>query len=108
VKITRKLNSTTVVEAEGTTLVEVFEQLSQLEEIFRPTPCGLCKGSQHSFRTREVSGNKFHEVVCLDCGAAFAFGCRKGAGGLLFPQRKDSDGNYKPNGGWSRWVPNGD
>ena len=104
-KITRKLSTNTVVEAEGATMVELFEQLSQLEEIFRPGACGLCKGTQVGFRTREVGGVKFHEAVCHGCGAAFAFGQRKGAGGQMFPQRKDADGNVKPNGGWSKWVP---
>ena len=23
----------------------------------------------------------------------------------MFPQRKDGDGNVKPNGGWGRWTP---
>ena len=39
-KITRKLNNT-VVEAEGASMVEVFERLSELEEIFRQGRCGL-------------------------------------------------------------------
>lgn len=104
-KIQRKISANTVIEAEGQTMVELFEQLSQLEEIFRPGPCGLCEGTHTGFRTREVGGVKFHEAVCLGCKAAFAFGQRKGAGGQLFPQRKDGDGKWKPNGGWAKWVP---
>jgi hypothetical protein len=104
-KIQRKLSPNTLVEAEAATVLELFEQLSQLEEIFRAGPCGLCKGTQVSFRTREVSGVKFHEALCLGCGAAFTFGTRKGPAGMLFPQRKDGDGKWKANGGWSRWAP---
>jgi hypothetical protein len=104
-KVTRKLSGNTVVEAEGQTMVEMFEKLSQLEEIFRPGPCGLCRGTQVGFRTREVGGVKFHEAWCHGCGAALGFGTKKQPAGVLFPQRKDSDGKWKPNGGWSKWVP---
>lgn len=104
-KIKRKLNAYTEVEAEGATMVELFEQLSQLEEIFRPGVCGLCKKSHIGFRTREVGGVKFHEAQCLACGAAFAFGTKKQPAGVLFPQRKDAEGKWKPNGGWSKWTP---
>lgn len=104
-KIQRKMNGNTVVEAEAQSMIELFEQLSQMEEIFRPGPCRLCQGTTIGFRTREVGGVKFHEAVCLGCGAAFAFGMRKGAGGALFPQRKDAEGKLKANSGWSRWTP---
>jgi len=104
-RIQRKLNGNTLVECEAQTMIELFEQLSQLEEIFRCGPCGLCHGTHISFRTREVAGCKFHECVCLGCGAAFAFGTRKQPAGVLFPQRKDADGNAKANGGWSKWTP---
>jgi hypothetical protein len=104
-RVTRKLSGNTVVEAEGQTMVELFEKLSALEEIFRPGPCGLCHGTQLGFRTRETGGMKFHECMCLRCGAAFAFGMKKAPAGVLFPQRKDADGKYKPNGGWSKWAP---
>jgi hypothetical protein len=108
-KVQRKINANTVVEAEAQSMVELFEQLSQLEEIFRPGACGLCKGTQCSFHTREVGGVKFHEAVCLGCSAAFAFGIKKQPAGVLFPLRKDVDGNWKANGGWSKWTPtNGD
>jgi hypothetical protein len=105
VKIQRKISANTVVDADAPTMIELFEQLSQLEEIFRPGPCGLCRGTQISFRTRDVSGVKFHEAICIGCGAALGFGTRKQPAGVLFPQRKDGDGNLKPNGGWSRWTP---
>ncbi len=104
-KIQRKLNGSTLIEAEAMTMIELYEQLSQLEEIFRCGPCGMCKGAAISFRTRDVSGVKFHEALCLGCGAAFAFGTRKQPAGVLFPQRKDAEGNAKPNGGWTKWTP---
>ena len=104
-KIQRKISANTVVDADGQTVLELFEKLSQLEEIFRPGPCGLCEGAHTGFRTREVGGVKFHEAVCLGCGAAFAFGTKKAPAGVLFPQRKDADGHVKPNGGWTKWTP---
>jgi hypothetical protein len=107
-KVQRKINQSTIVEADGQTVMELFEQLSQLEEIFRSGPCGLCKGTQIGFRTRENAGVKFHEALCLGCGAAFAFGTKKAPAGVLFPQRKDAEGKWKPDGGWSKWTPNGD
>ena len=104
-KIQRKLNSSTIIEVEAGSMVQLFEELSAMEELFRCGPCGLCKGSAIGYRTREVSGIKFHEAVCLGCGAAFAFGVRKGASGALFPQRRDAEGKVKLNGGWARWTP---
>jgi hypothetical protein len=107
-KVTRKLSANTIVEAEGDTVLALFESLSQLEEVFRPGPCGLCAGTQVRFRTREVNGNKFHEAVCCACGAAFSFGMKKQPAGVLFPQRKNGDGALKPNGGWIKWTRAGD
>lgn len=107
-KVQRKLNNNTIIECEAPTMVELFEQVSQLEEIFAHRSCGICKGTHTTYRTREVNNIKFHEVHCLRCGAAFAFGLRKGAGGQLFPQRKDAEGKWKANDGWSKWVPNGE
>ncbi len=106
-KIQRKLNSNTLVEAEAQTMVELFEQLSQLEEIFRQDVCGVCKGTRIGFRTREINGVKFHEAHCLNsaCGAAMGFGMKKGAGGQLFPQRKNGEGKLKTNNGWAKYVP---
>jgi hypothetical protein len=68
-KVQRKIGASTIIEAEGQTLVELFEKLSQLEEIFRPGPCGLCKATSVGFRTREVNGIKFHEAWCHGCGS---------------------------------------
>ncbi len=104
-KVTRKISPSTVIEAEAPTVLELFEILSQLEEIFRAGPCGCCGGTRIKFRTRCVPGDlKFHEAVC-DCGAALGFGQKKHPAGVLFPQRKDAEGNWKPNGGWAKWQP---
>jgi hypothetical protein len=109
-KVQRKVSPTTILEAEGQTVAEVFEQLARLEEVFHGHEiCGLCKKPGAAYRVRQdKDGNKYHEAVCLACGAEFRFGVRKTPAGVLFPQRKDAEGNVKPNDGWSKWTPNGE
>jgi hypothetical protein len=110
VKVTRKISGTTIVEAEGQTIMEVFEQLSRLEAVFAGhETCGLCGKSGVRFETQEdKEGHKYHKAVCLACGAEFRFGTRKTPPGVLFPQLKDSEGRDKKNGGWAKWEPRGD
>lgn len=104
-KVTRKVSATTVIEAEGATVQEVFEALSRLEAVFHGhETCGLCGKNNVAYTTQEdKEANKYHKATCLDCGAEFRFGIRRSPAGVLFPQLKDKDGAVKPNGGWARW-----
>ena len=82
----------------------LFKQVAMIQEIFdAESECGICKSKEIRFRTREVEGNTYYELICTGCGANFSFGQHK-QGGTLFPKRKGEDGKPLPNGGWSKWV----
>ena len=83
------------VEFECDTQKELFAQLSSFQEVFGETKCGKCGSENLKFVVREVDGNEYHEIRCLDCGAKLQFGVNKKGGGL-FPKRKDADGNWLP------------
>lgn len=98
-----------VVEAQGDTMVEAYEELAALEEVFGATECGCCKQKllRHVVR-KNKDEDKFYEVRCLnrDCRAVLSFGCHKKGGGL-YPHLKEKDDptKYKPNNGWEKWTP---
>ena len=103
-KVQRKLGSTIIIEAEGATVVDVFDTLAALEEIFRPRPCGSCKCNSITYTLRtDKEGNKYRQATCLSCGAEFRFGLKRGPAGILFPQLRDKSGQSKPNGGWVKF-----
>ncbi len=86
---------------------DLFEQISSVQEVFEAeTSCGCCDGDELRFLARQVDDFKFYEIACQnpDCRARFAFGQAKKGGGL-FPKRKDEDGNWLPNRGWSKYQP---
>lgn len=82
-----------------------FEELSGALEIFTQTRCGACDSESVLPVVRENAGNRFYEMRCIDCGSALAFGQRK-QDGQLYPRRKDRDGNWLDNRGWTKWNPN--
>jgi hypothetical protein len=105
-KVQRKISPTTIIEVEGNTVAEVFEKLACLESVFHGYEvCGLCGKREVTYKAQEdKEGHKYHNAVCLNCGAEFRFGMRKSPPGVLFPQTKDQAGNVKPDGGWSKWM----
>lgn len=82
----------------------VFSDLATFQEVFQEDECGKCGSTDVRFVVREVDGNKYHEIHCQkhECRARLAFGQHK-QGGTLFPRRKDGDGNWLPDRGWTRW-----
>ena len=84
--------------------MEIFEELSSIQEVFGESECGKCKSQNIRFQVRNVDDNKFYELKCNACGSTLAFGCHK-KGGTLFPKRKDDTGKYLINNGWSKWTP---
>lgn len=92
------------VEVEGKDNKDVFAQLALFQEVYEHRVCGACESSRIRFSVREVQGNTYYELVCMDCGARLSFGQKK-ADGSLFPKRKDKEGNWLPNGGWVKWQP---
>ena len=87
------------VELEGDTQKDLFAQLSAFQEVFDESACGKCGSTNLRFVTREVDGNSYYEIRCLDCGARLEFG----QGGGLFPRRKSKEGEWLPDGGWVKW-----
>lgn len=90
-KITRKVSPSTIVEAEGDTVADVFDALARLESVFSGhETCGLCGETGVRYETQEDrEGNKYRKAVCVHCGAEFRFGLKRGDGGIVFPQLKD-------------------
>jgi len=103
-KATLQVNNRLSVEIDASGQKDLFEELASLQEIFGVTKCGKCGGEDLKFVVRENDGNKFYELHCQKsgCFARLAFGSHK-KGDTLFPKRKDSDGQYLPDGGWTRW-----
>lgn len=100
---------------EGSTQVEIFEQLAQFQEVFENTTC--TKGGKSSDeikfvvrKTTDEKGKKEYKYYELHCtakdkdlgGAKLAFGLHQ-EGGTLFPKKKDEDGNWLPDNGWVKW-----
>lgn len=83
---------------------ELFAQLSSFQEVFGEKVCGKCGSESLRYVVRENDGNEYHELRCIDCGAKLAFGVNKKGGGL-FPRRKDAEGEWLPDKGWTKWNP---
>jgi hypothetical protein len=101
-KATYKVNSNLIFEIESKEQKGLFEELSNIQEVFGENSCGKCKSTDLQYRVRENDGNKFYEIKCKKCGARFSFGVHKQGGGL-FPKRKDSEGKWLNSGGWLKW-----
>ncbi len=85
----------------------LFAAIAAVQEVFDAEHhCGMCQSPDIRFLARKVDDFDFYELSCNNCRARFAFGQAK-KGGALFPKRRDDDGKPLPNGGWSRWEPNG-
>jgi hypothetical protein len=89
-------------ELEASGQKEIFKELALIQEIFSEAKCGICSSTNIKFVVRNVDGNDYYELRCMDCGAILAFGQHK-KGGTLFPKRKDDSGNYLPHHGWHKW-----
>lgn len=109
-KITRNLKTNeTSVEIDGESHTELWSKLAQIDEVFGEKECGKC-GSSIRYTTRQgekSNGKKFtcYELVCnsLSCYAKKSFGVKDDQNNTMFPHRKDGDGNYLPDNGWTRW-----
>jgi DNA-directed RNA polymerase subunit RPC12/RpoP len=100
-KINHKMGNLSV-EFESDTVKDAFAQLAVFQEVFGEQKCGKCGSENLRFVMREVDGNQYYELRCADCGAKLAFGANKKGGGL-FPRRKDTEGNWLPDNGWTKW-----
>ena len=99
-KVNYKLNDKVSFLCEGDEMVEVFEELANLEEVFGIDKCGKCGKSEVKHVVRDVKDvGKFYEIHCMSngCYARASFGVNKKGGGL-FPHRDDK---YKIE--WLTW-----
>lgn len=103
-KVLYNANDKLQFELEGSGQKEIFKELAVIQEIFSEDKCGGCGKNNIKFIVRNVDSNDYYELRCNDCGSVLSFGQHK-KGGTLFPKRKDDEGNYLPNKGWHKWVP---
>ncbi len=96
------------VELAGESIKDIFERLSEFQEVFEcDTACGCCNSASIRFLARTVDEYKFYELSCRACSARLSFGQQKKGGGL-FPKRKDEDGNWMLHRGWAKFTPKGE
>jgi hypothetical protein len=92
-----------VIEIEADKMNELFEGLTQLEDVFGDTTCGMCGKSNLQYTTRIVDENKFFEHKCKDCGGRLEYHQHKKGGGM-YTIRYSLDGDKKiydnKNRGW--------
>lgn len=103
-KIVYRASDKLTVEIEAAGQKEIFKAMSSVQEILGDTVCGACGSENVRFVVRRVDDNDYYELRCADCGAVLQFGQHK-AGGTLFPKRKDKEGNWLPNRGWTKYQP---
>ena len=92
------------IEAEGST-TEIFEQLASFDSVFGNCVNKANDSDNIGFKVREVDGNKYYEMYDKDTFHSLKFGKTK-KDGSLFPRRKDTDGNWLSDGGWTKYDPN--
>jgi hypothetical protein len=90
------------VEVEGNDIKAIFDELAGAQEVFGVSVCGACDSKNLHFQVRQVQGNTYRAVKCSDCGCELNFGTRK-ADGQIYPRRKDKDGNWLDNNGWTKY-----
>ena len=102
---------------EGANQKDMFKQIAACQEVFSEECCGLCQGTDLRYVVREVDGNDFPELHCLNpqCRAKLAFGQSKQKPGVLFPIRKlvesgpeagkphRKTGNLGKHNGWTKY-----
>ncbi len=97
-------------EVQGETVKDIFREVASVQEVFDSEgACGVCQGTALRFLARKVDAYDFYELACQnpECRSRFEFGQTK-TGGALFPKRKDDDGKWLPNRGWSRYEKPGE
>lgn len=90
------------IEVEGKDIKAIFDEMAQSQEVLLNTTCGSCDSTNVIMSMRTVQGNTYRCFACKDCGCELNLGQRK-IDGALYPRRKDKDGNWLPNGGWTKW-----
>lgn len=106
-KVRYKVNDKLELESEAPDQKGVFAFLASVSEIFGINQCGKCKSKDIRPVVRTAAKGKqtfeFFEYHCSACQSRLAFGQLSDGTGL-FPKRKDEDGKWIENGGWTKFV----
>ena len=103
----RTINQRLNVEIDVESAKDGFKKLSEFQEVFDESCCGLCKNQELKIVVRTVEGNDYYELKCKKCFGKLAYGQHK-SGGSLFQKRKNQDGTFvSENKGWHKWNGNG-
>lgn len=104
-----KVSPNLVLHIESSNQLDLFKQLGQLKEIFGISECSKCQSNDIRHVVREVDDpNKkgktydYYELHCQSCRSKLAFGVKQD-GETLFPKRKDQDGKWLDNNGWTQY-----
>lgn len=100
------------IKVEGANQKEAFRNLASAQEVFDgDDACGCCGNKDVRFRVRTVTKGKqifdYYELTCPKCYARLAYGQSQDTVSL-FPKRKDENGEWLPNHGWSKYQPKED
>lgn len=105
---------------EGLTQLEVFKQISMIQEVFSEKCCGLCGSEDIRYVVREVKRKNFPEIHCQNqsCLARLAFGQNQEPKlGWIYPKRrlmkdgrpgKEGQGEFGKHRGWSKFKGDSD
>jgi hypothetical protein len=104
-KVSYNLRNCTL-EVDGKDVKEAFVQLSSAVEVFSHNQCGACGSPDVAPCVRENAGNTYYEMRCMNCRATLGFGQRR-QDGALYPRRKDKNGQWLDNSGWTKFERSG-
>lgn len=100
-----------LIEVEGVSQKDLFEEMAKAHEVFGEATCGLCGSTNIRPVVRVVDKFRFYEYSCQEpgCWAKLSFGQAQEGDGL-FPKRKllpngkpDKDGEFGPHKGWTKY-----
>lgn len=111
-KVRFKASDKFEVECEGDTHQALWEEMASVGEVLGYSECGACKSTDIRPVVRHVEKEegkkkkeyKYYEMHCTKCRARLSFGCHQ-EGGSLFPKKKDDEGGWLPNNGWTKYDP---
>ena len=96
----------TTIHLDGDDPKKAIAILTKWDAMLTEQHCGACQSPQIVPRHRQAQGYDFYNLSCLKCGHRLEFGQLREGGGL-FPKRKDDQGNWLENNGWTKWQKEG-
>jgi hypothetical protein len=123
-EILLKVGNNITVKVSGNTHTEIFDGMSQAQEVFGTGECGACQNKDIRYVVRENDGNKYYELHCTNpkCRARLPFGVSKAKAGELYPKKRfkslgktekkkraseeayaSENGGFLPNMGWYKY-----